>query len=274
MSNRKFKNIVTIGAIIIGCTIVALWLFLPLPFSPRTQPPVTSSELFLIRMDAEMDRMELLLALNTTAGFIEAQFPAARIRDLCLNANNVSDWKKWSAIVNDMHTWYVNLVVDGSATLKETLNALYTKYPFLKLENIETRSGTDNMLIGTLTDAPVWKTSSVTWQDMPGLSITRKFSGANAFILFEGEVILESKKEGPHSGSVRLVVNGNEYDVKEFRVTIPPSGISNPASMILTWAGELPAGNYTIKVQVKVSDPDTTLRSSGSGDTPRLILMK
>ena len=71
-------------------------------------------------------------------GFIEAQDPAERIRDLSFNRNKKA-WEKWSAIVNDMNAWYVRLAVEGNASLDEVLNELYTKYPFLKLEGVKTQ---------------------------------------------------------------------------------------------------------------------------------------
>lgn len=138
MNSQKLKIIVTVGAIIIGCLVVALWLFLPFPFSPRNQAPISSKEIFLMKVETEMDNMRMLLALKTNMGFIEAQDPAERIRDLCFDFDK-EGWKKWSAIVDDMHSWYIRLAIEGSATLEEVLDELYTKYPFLKLEGIEGR---------------------------------------------------------------------------------------------------------------------------------------
>ena len=135
MNNYKLKIIVTVGAIIVGCLVVALWLFLPLPFSPRNQAPVTSKEFFLLKVETEMDNMRMLLALRTNMGFIEAQDPAERIRDLCFDMDK-EGWKRWSAIVDDINSWYIRLVVKGTATLDEVLDELYAKYPFLKLEGV------------------------------------------------------------------------------------------------------------------------------------------
>ncbi|MCK9554394.1 hypothetical protein M0R36_01040 [bacterium] len=135
MNNNKSKTIVTIGAVIAGCLVVALWLLLPLPFSPRNQAPVTSREFFLIKVETELDNMRMLLALRTNMGFIEAQDPAERIRDLCFDMDK-KGWEKWSAIVDDMNSWYVRLAVEGSASLEEVLDELYTKYPFLQLEGV------------------------------------------------------------------------------------------------------------------------------------------
>ena len=136
MSNDKLKIIVTVGAIIVGCSVVALWLLLPLPFSPRNQAPVTSEEFFLMRVETEMDNMRMLLALRTNMGFTEAQDPAERIRDLCFDADK-EGWKRWSKIVDDINSLYIRLVVKGTATLDEVLDELYAKYPFLKLEGVE-----------------------------------------------------------------------------------------------------------------------------------------
>ena len=135
-TNSRLKLIVTISAVIVGCLVVALWLLLPLPFSVRNQAPVTSKEFFLLKVETEMDNMRMLLALRTNMGFIEAQDPAERIRDLCFDMDK-KGWKRWSAIVDDMNSWYIRLVVEGTASLKEVLNELYTKYPFLRLEGVE-----------------------------------------------------------------------------------------------------------------------------------------
>lgn len=136
MNNSKLKIIVTLGAIIVGCSVVALWVLLPIPFSLREQAPVTSEEFFLMKIETEMDNMRMLLALRTNMGFIEAQDPAERIRDLCFNKDKKA-WKKWSAIVDDMHSLYIRLALEGTASLEEVLNELYTKYPFLQLEGVE-----------------------------------------------------------------------------------------------------------------------------------------
>ena len=136
MNYNKSKIIVTVGAIVVGCLVVALWLLLPLTFSPRNQAPVTSKEFFLLKVETELDNMRMLLALKTNFGFIEAQDPAERIRDLCFDVDK-EGWKRWSVIVNDMNSLYIRLVVKGTATLDEVLDELYTKYPFLKLESVE-----------------------------------------------------------------------------------------------------------------------------------------
>jgi len=135
MSDSKLKIIVTAGAILIGCLVVALWLFLPSSISPRNQAPVTSKELFLMKVETEMDNMRMLLAFRTNMGFTEAQDPAERIRDLCFDMDK-QGYKKWSAIVDDMHSLYTRLAIQGSASLGEVLNELYTKYPFLQLEGV------------------------------------------------------------------------------------------------------------------------------------------
>ena len=136
MSNNKSKMIVTVGAIAVGCLVVALWLLLPFPFSPRNQAPVTSKEFFLIKVETELDNMRMLLALRTNMGFIEAQDPAERIRDLCFDVDK-EGWERWSAIVDDINSWYIRLVIKGTASLEEILDELYTKYPFLQLEGVE-----------------------------------------------------------------------------------------------------------------------------------------
>ena len=136
MNNHKLKIIVTVGAIVVGCLVVVLWLLLPFPFSPRNQAPVTSGEFFLLKVETELDNMRMLLALRTNLGFIEAQDPAERIRDLCFDVDK-EGWKRWNAIVDDINSWYIRLVVKGTATLDEVLDELYTKYPFLKLEGVE-----------------------------------------------------------------------------------------------------------------------------------------
>ena len=136
MNNNKLRIIVTVGAIIAGCLVVVLWLLLPLPFSPRNQAPVTSKEFFLIKVETEMDNTRMLLALKTNMGFIEAQDPAERIRDLCFDIDK-EGWKKWSAIVDDMNSWYIRLAIKGTASLEEVLGELYAKYPFLRLEGVE-----------------------------------------------------------------------------------------------------------------------------------------
>lgn len=135
MNNHKSKVIVTVGAVIVGCLVVGLWLFLPFPFSPRNQAPVTAKEFFLIKVETEMDNLRMLLALRTNLGFIEAQDPAERIRDLCFDMDK-EGWKKWSAIVDDMHSWYIRLAIEGTASLEEVLDELYAKYPFLQLEGV------------------------------------------------------------------------------------------------------------------------------------------
>jgi len=140
VDSSKTKTIVTITAIIVGCAVVVLWLFGPFSFSPRNQAPVTSEEYFLMKVEAELDNMRMLLALNTNMGFIEAQDPAERIRDLCYDVDE-DGYKRWSAIVDDMNSWYKSLVVNGSATLDEVLSELYTKYPFLKLEGVRSDDG-------------------------------------------------------------------------------------------------------------------------------------
>ena len=135
MDKNTLRIIVTVNAIILGCVIVLLWLFLPLPFSVRNQAPVTSEEVFLLKVETEMDNMRMLLALKTNMGFIEAQDPAERIRDLCFNVDK-KGWQKWSAIVDDMHALYIRLAVEGTASLDEVLKEIYTKYPFLTLEGV------------------------------------------------------------------------------------------------------------------------------------------
>ena len=136
MNSSKIKNMVTAGAIITGCIIVALWFFLPSRFSPRNKAPVTAEEFFLLKVETEMDNMRMLLALKTNMGFIEAQDPAERIRDLCFDMDK-EGWKKWSLIVDDMNSWYSRLAVAGTASLEEVLGELYAKYPFLRLEGVE-----------------------------------------------------------------------------------------------------------------------------------------
>ncbi len=136
MNDSKLKIIVTAGAILMGCMIVALWLFLPSSISSRNQAPVTSKELFLMKVETEMDNMRMLLALRTNMGFIEAQDPAERIRDLCFDMDK-EGYKKWTAIVDDMHSLYTRLAIKGNASLEEVLNELYTKYPFLELEGVK-----------------------------------------------------------------------------------------------------------------------------------------
>ncbi len=274
MNNRNINRIVTVGAIIVGCLVVGLWFFLPFRFSPRNQAPITAKELFSIRMEAEVDRIELLLALKTKTGFIEAQFLAAEIRDLCLEADYEEGRKKWSAIADDMHSWYLRLAVEGTASLEEVLNELYTNYPFLKIEGTIEQKRSDNILIETLTKSSEWKTSSISWQNMPGLSISKNFSKENAIVLFEGEMVITSTKEGSGSGFVRLVVNGNASDIREIRSTMAAGGTSDPSSMVLTWAGELPSGKSTITVQAKVSNNSITLQLNDAGDIPKLILMR
>lgn len=135
MSRKKIKIMVTAGAIIVGCLVVVLWLFLPTSLSVRNQAPVTSKELFLMKVETEMDNMRMLLALRTNMGFIEAQDPAERVRDLCFNVDK-EGYKKWSAIVDDMHALYIRLAIEGNATVDEVLNELYIKYPFLQLEGV------------------------------------------------------------------------------------------------------------------------------------------
>ena len=136
MDNNKTKVAVTIVAIIVGLLVVALWLFLPYTLSPRNQAPVTSKEFFLMKVETELDNMRMLLALKTNMGFIEAQDPAERIRDLCFNMDK-QGYKRWSAIVDDMNSLYSRLVVEGTISLQEALNELYAKYPFLRLEGVE-----------------------------------------------------------------------------------------------------------------------------------------
>jgi len=77
-------------------------------------------------------------------GFIEAQDPAERIRDLCFNMDK-EGYKKWSAIVDDMNSWYIRLALEGSASLEEVLGELYAKYPFLKLEGVEGQENFGNI---------------------------------------------------------------------------------------------------------------------------------
>ena len=139
MSNHKLRIIVTAGAIVVGCLVVTLWLSLPLPFSVHNQAPVTSKEFFLLKVETEMDNMRMLLALRTNMGFIEAQDPAERIRDLCFDMDK-KGWERWSAIVDDINSWYIRLVVEGTVSLEEILDELYTKYPFLQLEGVEKRN--------------------------------------------------------------------------------------------------------------------------------------
>jgi hypothetical protein len=136
MEIRNLRTIVTAGAIIVGCMVVVLWLVLPFPFSVRNQAPVSSQELFVMKVESEMDNMRMLLALRTNMGFIEAQDPAERIRDLCFGVDR-EGWEKWSDIVDDMHSLYIRLVVEGTASLEEVLDEFYAKYPFLELEGIE-----------------------------------------------------------------------------------------------------------------------------------------
>ena len=138
MNRHKLQIIITTGAIIMGCLIITLWFFLPSPFYLRNQAPVSSKELFLIKVETELDNMRMLLALGTDFGFIEAQDPAERIRDLCFNEDK-EGWERWRTLVDDMHSWYISLVVEGNASLEEVLYELYTKYPFLKLEGVQVR---------------------------------------------------------------------------------------------------------------------------------------
>ncbi|NQT30443.1 MAG: hypothetical protein HQ596_07710, partial [Candidatus Saganbacteria bacterium] len=123
MNSQKLKVIVTVGAIIVGCLLVVLWLFLPLSFSVRNQAPVTSEEYFLLKVETEVDNMRILLALRTNLGFTEAQDPAERVRDLCFDRDK-EGFEKWSAIVNDMNSWYIRLVVEGTASIDEVLDEL------------------------------------------------------------------------------------------------------------------------------------------------------
>ena len=136
MNKQKLQITVTLVAIIIGFIVIGLWLLLPFPLSPHKQAPVSSEEFFLLKMETELDTMRILLALKTNLGFIEAQDPAERIRDLCFNIDNKEGLEKWNTIVADMNSWYIRLAVTGSATLEEVLEELYAKYPFLRLEGI------------------------------------------------------------------------------------------------------------------------------------------
>ncbi|NQT30500.1 MAG: hypothetical protein HQ596_07995, partial [Candidatus Saganbacteria bacterium] len=45
--------------------------------------------------------------------------------------------------VNDMNSWYIRLVVEGTASIDEVLDELYAKYPFLKLEGVEKQGEVD-----------------------------------------------------------------------------------------------------------------------------------
>ncbi|MFC2149597.1 hypothetical protein ACFLQ8_02740 [Candidatus Auribacterota bacterium] len=273
MNDRKTKMIITAGAIIVGCMVVVLWLLLPLKFSPRNQAPVTSKELFLIKVESEMDNMRILLALKTNLGFTEAQDPAERIRDLCFNMDK-KGWKKWGAIVDDMHSWYIRLAVDGTASLSEVLDELYSKYPFLRLEGVEGQGNIGDMIVRTPAGGTRWNTSSIEWKDIPGLMITLKFSEGNVFVVFEGDMVIVSAAVGSRSGYVRLLVDGEERDAGEVRAVATPGGISETRCIMLTWKGELTEGVHTIRVQAKVSDQDTSLRSVDSGDIPKLALIQ
>lgn len=138
MNSHRLKIIVTVGAIIVGCLVVIIWLLLPFPLSVNDKAPVMSKEFFLLKVETEVDNMRMLLALKTNFGFIEAQDPAERIRDLCFDTDK-EGWKRWSGIVDDMNSWYIRLVVKGTASLEEVLDELYVKYPFLKLEGVESQ---------------------------------------------------------------------------------------------------------------------------------------
>ncbi|MDD4956289.1 MAG: hypothetical protein PHH49_06055 [Candidatus Omnitrophica bacterium] len=136
MDGSRIKALVTLGAVIVGCVLVGLWLIFPLSSSGGGGGSVTSKEMFLMKVETELDNMRMLLALRTNMGFIEAQDPAERIRDLCSNMNR-EGYEKWSAIVDDMNAWYTRLVIEGNASVDEVLGELYAKYPFLELEGVE-----------------------------------------------------------------------------------------------------------------------------------------
>ncbi|MFA6636778.1 MAG: hypothetical protein WCV56_06735 [Candidatus Omnitrophota bacterium] len=272
MDNNKLKMAVTAGAIIVGCLVVALWLLLPFPFSPRTQAPVTSEEFFLIKVETEMDSMRMLLALRNKMGFIEAQDPAERIRDLCFNVDK-EGWKRWSEIVDDMNSWYKRLVIQGTASLEEVLGELYTKYPFLNLEGAESQEYLGDMIIKTPVLGSNWNTSSAEWSNIPGLLIKKMIDKGNVFVVFEGDMEIVSPKTGIHTGSIRLLVNDEERGIKELSMTVSSTGISKSGSLILKWKGELAPGEHIIKVQAKVSDSDTSLKPA-KGDVPKLVLIK
>lgn len=274
MDNRKLKITVTIGAIIAGCLVVALWLLLPLPFSPRNQAPVTSKEFFLIKVETELDNMRMLLALRTNMGFIEAQDPAERIRDLCFDMDK-KGWEKWNDIVSDINSLYVRLAVEGSASLEEVLDELYAKYPFLELEGVEKQESFGDMVVKTAAAGIEWDTSSTVWQDIPGLLIKQKFEKKNVFIVFEGDaVVVSADSDNGSRGFVRLLINDDELDIKEFHAMPTSGGAPEAESMTLEWRGELPSGEHTIKVQAKVSDSGAKLSTGNSRDIPKLVLIQ
>ncbi|MFA7677053.1 MAG: hypothetical protein WCY34_02665 [Candidatus Omnitrophota bacterium] len=269
MNNSKTKIIVTIGAIAVGCLVVALWLVLPLPFSVRNQAPVSSKEFLLTKIETEMDNMRMLLALRTNLGFIEAQDPAERIRDLCFDIDK-EGWEKWSAIVDDMHSWYIRLAVEGNMSLEDGLNELYTKYPFLKLEGVEKQEDLGDMMVKTPLAGRKWNASSTVWQNIPGLLIAQKLKAGNVFVIFEGDIVVISSSASGGTASVRLVIDGDECDTKEIYAAEGLSG----KSIMLTWRGELSAGKHNIKVQAKVSDKNIKLKSVDSRDIPKLVVIQ
>jgi hypothetical protein len=60
MSKDRITNIVTAGVIIVGCLVVALWLFLPFPFSPlsRVEGPAPQEGLGGIVVQTPADGLE------------------------------------------------------------------------------------------------------------------------------------------------------------------------------------------------------------------------
>lgn len=266
---NKSKIIVTISTIIVGCLIVTLWFFLPLPFSVKKQAPITSKELFLLKFEKDINKMRILLALKSNLGFMEAQDTAEQIRDLCFDVDK-EGWKKWSSISDDMHSWYIRLSVEETASLEEILDEVYIKYPFLKLEGVEDQDNFDNIIIKT-PNPQITRTNSTTWEDIPGLVIIKKFTKSNILVAFEGNMVLNFSDKNNHSGFIRLLVDGKEVKVKEFKSQITSKGIFNQDFMTLNWKGELLEGKHTIKLQYKVSDSDANLEFKG---IPKLVLIR
>ena len=114
--------------------------------------------------------------------------------------------------------------------------------------------------------AGTYSTSSTTWVDIPDVSITESFPGGNVFILFEGHFSVSAPTVATN-GYVRLLIDGTEYDSSWCRGEFYVFG----GTIVLSWAGNLDAGNHTIKAQARVTAADSALIAT---DTPRLTVIK
>jgi hypothetical protein len=146
--------------------------------------------------------------------------------------------------------------------------------PLSRVEGPASQEGLGGIIVQTPADGLKWHISSTEWQDIPGLTVAKLIPAKHVFVIFESEMLIETLTDGVHSGYVRLLINGKQEDIRELCVTVDAKSASNPALMLLTWAGEFYKKENTVTVQAKVSDDDATLKPGHAGDMPKLMIIR